>query len=160
MLFQNIVSMCAMCEYNTEFDFKCTSKKIICHLYLFQKHFKANQQPLLLIDFSKAIGLKLSVAMYLPRWQSNELSALWTVATVKSTTPATRMSIGAVALRITRMQESIMTKVTTRHRTADTWMTTPVIKGILHLPDTYAQIINYSLFFNHQLIFLLLLSIV
>lgn len=160
MLFQNIVSTCATCEYNTEFDFKCTSKKIICHLYLFQKHFKANQQPLLLIDFSKAIGLKLSVAMYLPRWQSNELSALWTVATVKSTTPATRMSIGAVALRITRMQESIMTKVTTHHRTADTWMTTPVIKGILHLPDTYAQIINYSLFFNHQLIFFLLLSIV
>lgn len=72
---------------------------------------------------------------------------------VKSTTLATRMSTGVVALRITRMQESIMMMVTTRHQTADTWMTTLVIEGILHPPDTYAQIIDYSLFCNHQLIF-------
>lgn len=73
----------------------------------------------------------------------------------RSTTTATRMTIGVVALRITRNQESIITKVTTSHLTTVTWMTTLVIDGILHLPDTCVQIINYKQLCNHQLILII-----
>lgn len=83
---------------------------------------------------------------------------LWTVAMGRSTSTATRMTIGVVALRIIRKQESIMMKATTRHWTADTWMTTLVIEGILHLPDMYVQIINSKQHCNHLLSFIYLLK--